>query len=185
MFLDVPLHPASNARSTYEHLGGIMERRDIGLALALVTLLCTTNVLAQTPWEMATAAANPLLAIDQHRATVVERIVVEWGDKLAGAQGGVTREQLREMLLAMRADQLLAASLAGSISGLRVVRASRPSHSFIVRSTSRNFAVAFVVLPQLRQVSASSLASFAIATSVVVRQCGQTIGNVGLLGFIR
>ena len=32
-------------------------------------------------------------------------------------------EQLREMLFAMRADQLLAASLAGSINGLRDVLA--------------------------------------------------------------
>jgi hypothetical protein len=52
-----------------------MERREMGLGLAVVTLLCASNVFAQT-------AANPLLAIDQHRATVVERVVEEWGDKL-------------------------------------------------------------------------------------------------------
>jgi hypothetical protein len=67
------------------------------------------------------ASPSPLLAIDQHRATVIERIVAEWGDKLAAANAGVGREQLREMLSAMRADQLLAASLAGSLAGLHDV----------------------------------------------------------------
>ncbi len=69
-------------------------------------------------------APSALLAVDQHRATVVERIVAEWGDKLVAANAGVNREQLREMLFAMRADQLLAASLAGSLSGLRDVLAN-------------------------------------------------------------
>jgi hypothetical protein len=67
--------------------------------------------------------ANPLWAIDQHRTTVVERIVNDWGDKLAAISAGVSREQLREMLFAMRADQLLAVSLAGSLTGLRDVLA--------------------------------------------------------------
>jgi hypothetical protein len=39
--------------------------------------------------------------------------------------------------------------------------------------------VALVALPQLRQVDSLSFGSFAIATSVVLRQCGQTIGSVG------
>src|SRR5437763_8355580 len=93
-----------------------MERRNIGLGLVLVALLCATNAFAQN-------AANPLLAIDQHRTTVVDRVIGEWGDKLSATSAGVNREQLREMLFAMRADQLLAASLAGSINGLRDVLA--------------------------------------------------------------
>ena len=103
-----------------------MERRDIGLALALVALLSTTNAFAQT-------AANPLLAIDQHRTTVVERVMGEWGDKLTATSAGVNREQLREMLFAMRADQLLAASLAGSLTGLRDVLA----HSLTNAATAK------------------------------------------------
>jgi hypothetical protein len=62
---------------------------------------------------------SPLLAIDQNRVTVAERIVSEWGDALVAAKAGVDREQLRALLLGMRADQLLAASLAGSLEGLR------------------------------------------------------------------
>jgi hypothetical protein len=103
-----------------------MERRDIALALALVALLCATNAFAQT-------AANPLLAIDQHRTTVVERVMGEWGDKLTATSAGVNREQLREILFAMRADQLLAASLAGSLTGLRDVLA----HSLTNAATAK------------------------------------------------
>src|SRR5256885_7531412 len=39
-------------------------------------------------------------------------------NNLFASHAGVNRKQLREMLFVMRADQLLAASLAGSINGL-------------------------------------------------------------------
>jgi hypothetical protein len=103
-----------------------MERRNIRLGLALVALLCATNAFAQT-------AANPLLAIDQHRTTIVDRVVNEWGDKLTGTSAGLNREQMRDMLFAMRADQLLAASLAGSLTGLRDVLA----HSLTTAATPK------------------------------------------------
>src|SRR5207248_2675871 len=93
-----------------------MERRDVGLGLVLVALLCATNSFGQT-------VANPLLAIDQHRTSVVDRIVGEWGDRLLLSDARLNREQLREMLNGLRADQLLAASLAGSLTGLRDVLA--------------------------------------------------------------
>src|SRR5438045_8455558 len=96
---------------------GIPMKRRIEWVLVIVLLAWINGVAAQT------SPPSPLLAIDQHRATVVERIVVEWGDKLAVTSSGVDREQLREMLFAMRADQLLAASLAGSLNGLRDVLA--------------------------------------------------------------
>ncbi|MFO1303334.1 MAG: tail fiber domain-containing protein [Burkholderiales bacterium] len=71
------------------------------------------------------AAPSPLLAIDRNRSTVVDRVVAQWGDELARSSAGITQAQLREMLLAMRADQLLAASLVGNLEGLRnVVSAS-------------------------------------------------------------
>jgi hypothetical protein len=65
-----------------------MERRDIVLALALVALLCTTNAFAQT-------AANPLLAIDQHRTTVVERVVNEW--ETSSRQGATIGSESRRI----------------------------------------------------------------------------------------
>lgn len=66
---------------------------------------------------------DPLLAIDQNRATVVNRVVETWAEPLARSTAGLTREQLGEMLAALRADHLMAASLAGSLEGLRDVLA--------------------------------------------------------------
>src|SRR6266567_2919223 len=64
---------------------------------------------------------SALLTIDQNRATVVERIVGEWGDRLTASNAGINSAQLREILSGLRADHLLAASLAGSMEGLRDV----------------------------------------------------------------
>ena len=66
---------------------------------------------------------DPLFAVDQNRATVVNRVVEAWGEALARSSAGITRDQLREMLEALRADHLMAASLAGSLEGLRDVLA--------------------------------------------------------------
>ena len=43
----------------------------------------------------------------------------QWGEALAYSGAGVSRPQLREMLMGLRADHLLAASLAGNVDGLR------------------------------------------------------------------
>src|SRR5947208_3165816 len=67
---------------------------------------------------------SPLLTIDQNRATVVERILASWGDALATADVGLTKDELRALLTGLRSDQLLAASLAGSLDGLRNVIAN-------------------------------------------------------------
>ncbi len=67
---------------------------------------------------------NALLTIDQNRPTVIERIVGEWGDRLASSSAGIPPAQLREILGGLRADALLAASLAGSLDGLRDVVAT-------------------------------------------------------------
>src|SRR6266581_1602700 len=64
---------------------------------------------------------SALLTIDQNRSTVVERIVGEWGDRLSASNAGINSAQLREILSGLRSDHLLAASLAGSVEGLRDV----------------------------------------------------------------
>ena len=64
---------------------------------------------------------NALLTIDQNRATVIERIVGEWGDLLESSSAGISTGQLRHILSGLRSDHLLAASLAGSLDGLRDV----------------------------------------------------------------
>jgi len=77
--------------------------------------------LAQESATTVRTVPNALLSIDQNRTTVVDRIVGEWGDALAQSRSGITVEQLREMLVNMRSDYLLAASVAGSLDGLRQV----------------------------------------------------------------
>ena len=49
-----------------------------------------------------TTPPSPLLAIDQNRVTVVDRVVGEWGDALTGSRAGIDAEQLRLLLMAMR-----------------------------------------------------------------------------------
>ena len=84
------------------------------------------------------AVPSPLLAIDRNRATVVDRVVAQWGEELARSNAGITQAQLREMLLAMRADQLLAASLVGNLEGLRnVVAAALVSEADIKPSLAK------------------------------------------------
>jgi hypothetical protein len=68
--------------------------------------------------------ANALLAIDQHRATVIDRIVSQWADSLAATGTVADVGQLRTMLTALRADDLLAASLAGTAEGVHEVLTS-------------------------------------------------------------
>lgn len=89
--------------------------RTVFLATCLGAL-ALPDVLAQAPTTPVRALPNALLSIDQNRTTVIERIVAEWGDELA--RSGVNAGQLRLVLEGMRADQLLAASLAGSLDGL-------------------------------------------------------------------
>jgi hypothetical protein len=62
--------------------------------------------------------ADALLAIDQHRASVVEHIVTMWDGALAKANATVSIDELRTRLATLRADTLLAASLAGTLDGL-------------------------------------------------------------------
>src|SRR5215831_4919539 len=78
---------------------------------------------------------SPLLAIDQNRTTVVERIVGQWGDSLAASNAGIGAAELRQMLSAMRSDQLLAASLAGNLDGLRNVLANALTSTASVKAS--------------------------------------------------
>lgn len=90
---------------------------------ACASALSFSNALAQAPAEPDLTAPSALLSIDLHRDTVIDRIIAEWGESLERSQANLGRAQLRVMLLGLRADHLLAASLAGSLSGLRDVLA--------------------------------------------------------------
>ena len=63
---------------------------------------------------------DTLLAVDSNRSTVIDGIVASWGAELQKS-AGMSSANLRTMLEGLRADKLLAASLAGSLSGLRDV----------------------------------------------------------------
>jgi len=100
----------------------------IVIATACVGSLVISSSNAQTP-ATSRAAPDALLSIDQNRATVVDRIVADWGGAFAKANTGIDASQLRTLLQGMRADHLLAASLAGTLDGLRqVIANSLASH---------------------------------------------------------
>ena len=77
--------------------------------------------------------ASALLAIDQNRTTVVDRIVAQWGDPLERAAVGLSAAQLKSMLSVLRADHLLAASLAGTLNGLRDALANAATSTAAVK----------------------------------------------------
>lgn len=77
--------------------------------------LCNAVARAQSPER----GADALLAIDENRASVVERVVATWGAALARSREAVSIDELRTRLMSLRADRLLGASLAGSEEGLR------------------------------------------------------------------
>ena len=106
-----------------------------GIARGFVAaaLICSSLECAAQGGAFVQAGANALLAIDQHRATVIDRIVSQWGGQLAGSSARLTDEQLRTMLMGVRADHLLAASLAGTLDGLRDVLAAAMSSPAPVR----------------------------------------------------
>jgi Chaperone of endosialidase len=93
----------------------------VGFAVSAALLLTFANA---TWAQDRSSSADALLAIDQNRGTVVERIVSQWGAPLEQSGAGLSSAQLRTMLQGLRADHLLAASLAGSLPGLRDVLAN-------------------------------------------------------------
>jgi hypothetical protein len=88
---------------------------------SLVVFIWLTLVAPLAASEPLHGSADALLAIDQQRASVVERIVDAWGPLLARSSASVSVDELRTRLMALRADRLFAASLAGTLDGLREV----------------------------------------------------------------
>ena len=88
--------------------------RAVCLALAFPTGLAVAGSVAQ-------GKPDTLLAVDTNRTTVIDGIVATWGAQLEQSAVGLTSAELRTMLQGLRADKLLAASLAGTLSGLRDV----------------------------------------------------------------
>ncbi len=88
----------------------------VSRAMLTSAMLFANLALAQTE----TTKPDALLAIDMNRSEVAEKINRAWVHEIPFAQ----RASLREKLGSLRADELLAASLAGSFEGVLEVLAS-------------------------------------------------------------
>jgi hypothetical protein len=100
------------------------------LTVAL-TLAC-----AQAAFAASALATKPdaLLQIDLNRVSVVEKIVESWKGELPAAQMG----SFRSKLSALRADQLLAATLSGSFDGVLEVMNSHEAAQKTLLAQSAN-----------------------------------------------
>ena len=93
--------------------GSHMRQKLIVRAVALALALPAASVLAE---PISHSKADTLLGIDSNRAAVIDGIIAKWGNELENA--GVSIAGFRAALEGLRADQLLMARLAGSLSGL-------------------------------------------------------------------
>ncbi len=101
----------------------VNERKVLVKALVLALALAVWSGAATAITSIPTKP-DTLLAVEQNRSTIIDGIVAAWGSQLELSGAGLNRDQLRTMLESLRADQLLAASVAGSLSGLRNVLAN-------------------------------------------------------------
>src|SRR6187431_1637326 len=98
-----------------------MRKKLLVQAISLALVGWTGIAMAGTINANVNESPSALLTIDQNRNVLVDRVVTAYGAQLAASGAGIGQEQLREMLMSLRADHLLAASLAGSLSDLREV----------------------------------------------------------------
>lgn len=90
-----------------------MRQKLIVRAVALALAFPAVTVLAE---PVSRSKVDTLLGIDSNRSAVIDGIVAKWGEELEKA--GVSVAGFRATLEGLRADQLLTARLAGSLSGL-------------------------------------------------------------------
>jgi len=110
-----------------------------------VVLLFASLCAGATPPVPSLSPASPLVAMEQHRMSVVKRIVDEWSPKLEGTSWNA--ESLSNALWGLRADRLLAASLAGSFSTIdSVIADGKNEASLATRATQKNLGDANVDL---------------------------------------
>jgi Chaperone of endosialidase len=89
--------------------------RAVCVAALFLGPICSAQVGSYTPIK-----ADPLVQIDLSRGSIVERVVDSWKHELTTPQ----RSSLKAQLYALRADQLFAASLSGSLDNVLEVLAS-------------------------------------------------------------
>ncbi len=97
--------------------------RALAAAMCL-TLLGIAPVSAQRASAAQRAIPDSLLSVDMNRSEVIDRVMASWGSELPKAQVASFTTQLN----ALRADELLAVSLAGSFDGvLKIMQAAQRS----------------------------------------------------------
>jgi hypothetical protein len=97
-------------------------------ALTLViTSLCLSALVQAEPL---TTRPDALLQIDSNRAAVVTRIVEGWKTEIPAAQ----MDALRNKLMRLRADQLLAANVSGSFDGVLEIVAAHEKSQFSLKA---------------------------------------------------
>ena len=111
-----------------------MKKRMLAQAISLALVGWTGVGMAAT--AVVSHQPNALLAVDQNRNVVVDRIVGAYGLQLEQSGAGITREQLRSMLQMLRADELLGASFATSLADLRHVLESAATRTDSVAKIS-------------------------------------------------
>ncbi len=99
-----------------------MKRKTLFLAISLAF---AGNISGAAMARSGDLRADPLLAIDMNRAAVIDQVIAGWRGKLAPEQ----EKTIREALSALRADRLLAASVAPSVDGLLSVLKSAETTS--------------------------------------------------------
>ena len=99
-----------------------MKRKTLFLAISLAL---AGNVSGAAMTRTGDLRADPLLAIDMNRTAVIDQVIAGWRGKLAPEQ----EKAVREALSALRADRLLAASVAPSVDGLLSVLKSAETTS--------------------------------------------------------
>ena len=126
--------PDRARRELYEpHKEKQLKRKTLFLA---ITLAFAGNVSGAALARSGDLRADALLAIDMNRPAMIERVVATW-------QGGLSTEQealVRTALAKMRADRLLAASLAPSLDGLLSVIQSEEQGSLAAKSITPKLA---------------------------------------------
>lgn len=98
-----------------------MKRKTLFLAISLALAGHAGAAMARS----GDLRADPLLAIDMNRAAVIDQVIAGWRGKLAPEQ----EKAVREALSVLRADRLLAASVAPSVDGLLSVLKSAETTS--------------------------------------------------------
>src|SRR4029453_5550804 len=94
----------ANTRRVRSRVGGMLAVMAFAAAMPIAASSSADSTKVGMKNANANAAPSPLLAIDQNRTSVVDRIVRDWGAALAESGAGLSSDELRVVLNGLRAD---------------------------------------------------------------------------------